>query len=66
MVILNIELGDELEKKFYQRASERNMTYLEYVEKLIVEDLQVYENILKERKKNEKSRKSAPFIRSLA
>jgi len=63
MIILNIELGEELEKKFYQRANEKKISYLEYVQKLIIEDLDVYENILEERKKNKQSRKTAPFVR---
>jgi hypothetical protein len=36
---------------------------LEYVQKLIIEDLETYENILEERKKNKQSRKPAPFSR---
>ncbi len=66
MIILNIELGEELEKKFYQRANEKKISYLEYVQKLIIEDLEVYENILEERKKNKQSRKTAPSIRRLS
>ncbi|TLP38475.1 hypothetical protein [Arcobacter arenosus] len=63
MIILNIELGRELEKKFYERANEKKLSYLEYVQKLIIEDLETYENILEERKKNKQSRKPAPFSR---
>ncbi len=66
MIILNVELGEELEKKFYHRANEKKISYLEYVQKLIIEDLEVYENILEERKKNKQSRKSAPLIRRLS
>lgn len=54
MVILNIELGEELEKRFYQRAKEKNLSYLEYVRELILEDIESYENILEERRKQKK------------
>lgn len=50
MVILNIELGEELERRFYQRAKEKNLSYLEYVKELIEEDIESYENILEEKK----------------
>lgn len=52
MVILNIELGEELERRFYQRAKEKNLSYLEYVKELIEEDIESYENILEERRKS--------------
>ncbi len=54
MVILNIELGEELERRFYQRAKEKNLSYLEYVKELIEEDIESYENILEERRKTKK------------
>lgn len=54
MVILNVELGEELEKRFYQRAKEKNLSYLEYVRELILEDIESYENILEERRKQKK------------
>lgn len=54
MVILNIELGEELERRFYQRAKEKNLSYLEYVKELIEEDIESYENILEERRKSKK------------
>ncbi len=63
MIILNIELGQELEKKFYQRANEKKLSYLEYVQKLILEDLDVYENILKEKKKEKQAeQKNCSFL----
>ncbi len=61
MIILNIELGRELEKKFYERANEKNLSYLEYVQKLIIEDLEIYENILEERKKKQAEQKTCSF-----
>ena len=42
MIILNIDLGKELEKEFYARIKDKNITYLEYVEELIKKDLQSY------------------------
>lgn len=42
MIIINIELGEELENKFYDRIRDKNLNYLEYVEQLIKEDLKVY------------------------
>lgn len=41
MIILNIELGEELENKFYGRIKDKNLNYLEYVEELIKEDLKL-------------------------
>lgn len=39
MIILNIDLGKELEDKFYDKIRDKKLNYLEYVEQLIKEDL---------------------------
>ena len=39
MIILNLELGEELEKEFYKKISRKKISYLKYVEELIINDL---------------------------
>lgn len=54
MVILNLDLGEELERKFYKRAKSKNQNYLDYVSELIIDDLRKYDAILEEKEKRQK------------
>lgn len=40
MIILNIDLGTELEREFYDKIRNKKMNYLQYVEELIKDDLE--------------------------
>ncbi len=39
MIIINLELGEELEREFYRKLKNENISYIKYVEELIINDL---------------------------
>lgn len=63
MIILNIELGEELENKFYDRIRDKDLNYLEYVEQLIKDDLKLYPYSKEEEfMKNSKDGEQSPIL----
>lgn len=44
MIILNVDLGEKLEIEFYKKVKMKNISYLDYVEQLIIDDLTSEDN----------------------